>query len=94
MTQEKIKVMQAHVEGKTIEYRYLSPFSWNGQWEVVKDPAWNWHSCEYRVKKEPRTFYIVNLCGDLYAFTDKDKALEFMSHYSSPSLIKVVEKCE
>jgi hypothetical protein len=54
--QDMIKVMQAAIDGKGIEYN-------NGcgrGWEKVNDVnnlAWNWHRIKYRVKKEPRVFY-------------------------------------
>ena len=45
--EDKIKVMQAAASGSPIEcsFRQL------GKWHDTFDPAWNWSSCDYRVKK-------------------------------------------
>ena len=45
-TLEKIAVMQACEEGKTIEI-----FA-NDRWEVVIAPLWDWFNADYRVKPE------------------------------------------
>lgn len=49
-----IAVMQAHRDGKLIEVTVKS----NNKWEPCANPAWNWNSCDYRVKKEPREFTV------------------------------------
>lgn len=49
--QEKIAVMQAAADGKQIEL-------WAGAgWMNVTTAEWNWASCDYRVKPEPRHVY-------------------------------------
>lgn len=53
-TEEKIAVMQAFVEGKKIE----ASNGQNTRWCECVTPRWNWDMYEYRVKKEPRVFYI------------------------------------
>lgn len=47
-TKEMIGVMQAFVEGKTIQ------FTSNGgiEWEITTCPSWNWDRFTYRVKPE------------------------------------------
>ena len=57
-TKEMIAVMQAFEEGKTIEYNA----KWGsdaGKWDEIDDPVWDWHACNYRVKPEPKEFYVV-----------------------------------
>lgn len=54
-TKEKIVVMQAFVEGKTVEFCSKT----GNVWRATPTPAWNWHDNEYRVKPEPMKFYIV-----------------------------------
>ena len=49
-TKEKIEVMQAHVDGKTIEI--LSDLGKNVWNEIKSDILWNWVVCEYRIKPE------------------------------------------
>ena len=47
-TEEAIAVMQAYVNGKTIQYR---PRTANSEWtDVVGNPNWSWYHNHYRVK--------------------------------------------
>ena len=57
-TKEKIAVMLAFEEGKTIEYNYRWS-SLASKWDKVDDPIWDWNACNYRVKPEPREFYML-----------------------------------
>ena len=58
-TKEKIAVMQAYIDDKSIEY-------WShiyGNWRRLdgdSEPTWGWSNTEYRVKPEPRIIYVVN----------------------------------
>lgn len=56
-TIKAIEVMQAFVDGKTIQCR--SPanriMEWGG---VYPEPAWNWSMSEYRIKPEPRIIFV------------------------------------
>ena len=45
-TADYIKVMQAYVEGKQIQYDD------DGMWIDIDDPDWDWHNCDYRIKPE------------------------------------------
>ena len=54
-TQEKIKVMQAYVDGKTIQWK--AP-NYDPEWADANSiPIWNWHECQYRIKptRQPLT---------------------------------------
>ena len=44
-TKEAIRVMQAYVDGKGVEYEHP-----NGIWMLTPTPCWNWNSGEYRIK--------------------------------------------
>ena len=57
-TADCIKVMQAYVEGKQIQYKD------DEVWIDIDDPDWDWHSWEYRIKPEPnyRPFRDVEEC--------------------------------
>ena len=48
-TKEMIEVMQAYERGEAIEWK--SPY--NGAWNRIYDPQWNWGSTEYRIMQEP-----------------------------------------
>ena len=45
-TADYIKVMQAYVEGKQIQYKD------DEVWIDIDDPDWDWHNWEYRIKPE------------------------------------------
>jgi hypothetical protein len=47
-TIEAIRVMQAFVDGKGVEYEHP-----NGIWMLTPTPCWNWSSGEYRIKPTP-----------------------------------------
>ena len=49
-TEEKIKVMQAHIDGEYIEFRIKG----EEVWEDCGIPAWNWQEFEYRIKPEEK----------------------------------------
>ena len=53
-TQEMIEVMQAHLAGKPIEFRFKLPP--DNSWTNVDNPNWDWARCHYRVKeaKKPK----------------------------------------
>jgi hypothetical protein len=44
-TIEAIKVMQAFVDGKTVECKFYTT-----GWSEMIEPAWNFQKCEYRIK--------------------------------------------
>lgn len=47
--EEMISVIQAHKEGKQIQYRRIG----NTEWLDTPKPAWNFVLFEYRIKPEP-----------------------------------------
>lgn len=54
-TEEKIAVMQAFVEGKKIQQKFLH----EDEWMDIDEPEWSWCDFEYRVKPEyilPKTW--------------------------------------
>lgn len=46
-TKEQIKVMQAYVDGKEIEF-----LDSGGKWCKTSNPAWDWCASDYRIVKE------------------------------------------
>ena len=50
-TQEKVKIMQAFIEGKQIEIAYKGEDNWFNL--DVTEPAWDWSLRTYRIKPEP-----------------------------------------
>jgi hypothetical protein len=47
-TIEAIRIMQAFVDGKELEYERP-----DGIWMLIKNPCWNWNTQEYRIKPTP-----------------------------------------
>lgn len=48
-TIEAIRVMQAFVDGKEVEWNYRGI----ERWETIISPKWNWIDNEYRIKPTP-----------------------------------------
>lgn len=46
-TIEAIRVMQAFVDGKDVEFLY------DGKWAIIYGPRWNWDDAYYRIKPTP-----------------------------------------
>ena len=51
-TAEKIKVMQASVNGKQIQQIFA--VNGNNEWCDSPMPIWNWYQYNYRIKPEPK----------------------------------------
>lgn len=51
---EKIKVMQAALDGKEIEYKYPE----GGEWHSTNNPLFKWVLFDYRIKPEPLEFWV------------------------------------
>jgi len=53
-TKEMIEVMQAALDGKTVQVRKNAVGNW-GDWFNSSQPVWDWDTQDYRVKpQEPR----------------------------------------
>ena len=87
--EEIIEVVQAHIDGKVVQYKHL------GVWKktAFEPKCWDFEDMEYRIKPEPREFYIRKTDIEINAYTldcysnkacDGDKDL----------YIKVVEVCD
>lgn len=79
MTKEElrnaIKVMQAYIDGKSIEWTYLTN---DTEWYPVGIPIWNWDKYEYRIKQEPK----------YRPFKDKDECWQEMCKHAPFGWIK------
>ncbi len=83
---EMIAVIQAHKEGKTIEY-----YSTNeGKWCIKSGHKFNFASFEYRV--EPQVLWInKNAIGEYYVYDNKVRAEKMASVFGSKTY-KFVEE--
>ncbi|EAH4635811.1 hypothetical protein A0M37_02600 [Campylobacter jejuni] len=62
---EKIEVMEAFKNGKQVQVKDT-----NSDWHDVKEPQWNWLSCDYRVKPREELKYSLTQ-GDYYVCVNK-----------------------
>lgn len=53
-TKRLIKVMQAHLDGKPLEFKLKNDDKWHD--EIGGDFEWRFHEFDYRIKEEIRTF--------------------------------------
>lgn len=53
-TKEKIEVMQAFVDGKTIQYKQKLSNQWHEWLHWDEEPYWSWSDTDYRIKPEPK----------------------------------------
>lgn len=47
---DKIKVMQAYLDGAKIDHRITTTF--DPTWKLCSNPMWNWQNVEYRIHKD------------------------------------------
>lgn len=93
--QEMIAVIQAHAEGKPIQF--LDKEYPAGGWQPAGVPCWDFDSYEYRVKPEPETIWIVTFSdGSKLAKNTEAEAIGVQSVYAEmgklvPSRTKYVE---
>jgi hypothetical protein len=91
-TEDKIKVMQAHLDGAKIEVRDRNTYD---PWRLAITPVWDWYHYEYRVKPEPREFYINIYAGHTgYPYPTKDAADKDSEHNNRLECIHVREVIE
>jgi len=68
-TKVAIAVMQAFVEGKKIEWMVRG-----SPWQEVEEPVWSWNEVTYRVKREPREFWVNIYESRVVTYRTKDSA--------------------
>lgn len=92
-TKQAAQVMLAWAEGKTIEV--ISTNDTCNDWRVVskfESPMWDWYKFEYRVKKEPRKFYVVyNSKGE---WIDEDDQLDRLQSRNKGDCFTIVSFTE
>jgi hypothetical protein len=64
-------VMLAWAEGKKVQGRWRNS---SCEWGDCSDPAWQWETNEYRIKPEPREWWL-NDCFVGYGFKDAAKSM-------------------
>jgi hypothetical protein len=87
-TKEKIEVMQAFDEGKTIEFKWTEGDEWITL--IINNPHWNWDKNNYRIKPEPkkRLMTIKELWGK--TLVGKSGALVAVNRVDSAGRIKMI----
>jgi len=85
-TQEKIKIMQAFVDGKVIQVTARG-----GDWvdmSQLDNPGWNWHGCTYRIKPESKVIWVNEGEVNMYVFSTEEEACRD----AGPALIRTAIK--
>lgn len=96
--EEKIKILTAYEEGKTVETYYRS----EGKWCKINQDVWDFEDGTYRVKSDRDTKFKVGdtlvfkdseeeLCPMTYTITDIDET-NYKFEYTSPTAIEEVNK--
>lgn len=87
----RAEIMLAYAEGAGIEVRKVG----NSTWSCATNPFWDWFNKDYRIKKEPRVFYI-NLYpnSSLGAAMDSRERADNAADCTRLECIKVVEVVE
>ncbi len=63
-----IKVVQAHIDGKPIQYKSESTDSLDTEWkDCAGKLLWNFSYMDYRIKQEPRKFLLYSDTPDNYS---------------------------
>lgn len=66
-TKEKIEIMQAWIDGKTIQITYRGLDAWA---DILPEPEWDFQKYEYRIKPKQKVKKIVKyLCFEHYEGT-------------------------
>lgn len=85
---EMIAVIQAYKEGKTIQYRHK--LDETATWHDCQDIYWNFPALVYRIKPEPREFWVPSW----QAFETKSAALSYIGIAPDSTVIHVREVLE
>lgn len=88
-----LPIMDAHARGETIEYCAKG----NVVWSVVGSPIWDVKegAGDYRVKPQPRTFYLVRFSdSSTWCFYTKKEREEFLSRRPSHGGTDVLDMLE
>lgn len=91
-TKHAVEVMQAYLDGKSIEYQPIIALG-HEPWNAVGGKAdffWDWRKFNYRVKPAPRTFKVWARGNDIYPYHETQEISLWQS--SKWKLIEVVEK--
>jgi hypothetical protein len=82
---EMIAVIQAHKDGKAIQYRFMV----KDGWIKASTPNWNFSELAFRVKPEPKEYWLVPYADGtgLEVFeAEPDKTYAALNSYSSDAL--------
>jgi len=85
-TQEKIKVMQAYLDGATI---ICGNFSWRK--DSGQEPSWNWDCNDYKIKKLE---YWINIYPDTTIIHESEQKAKESADHNLIKTAHVVEKID
>jgi hypothetical protein len=81
---EMIAVIQAHKDGKKLEFRDQR-FTEFKEWVQCLEPHWNFKDCDYRIKPEPMVIFaeVSYITGQVFR-----ASIEPMFHHGNNTTIK------
>lgn len=93
---EKIEVMHAFRNGFKVQQRIIPGMAVADEikWEDSLQPDWNWERYDYRVKRDARIFYSIELSGG--RLSEPQLSIDRISSSESScfKIIKLVEVCD
>ena len=95
-TKKCIEIMQAYVDGKTIESRRNSAVQWNHIDGKHATPSWNFVEAEYRIKPEPKVIYVNEYTEGIkgFVFDDPKEAARGASVSAKRIAVKYIQVIE
>ena len=89
-TKAAIEVMQAYVDGKTVEVSNSNVNNWMEVAGTIS-PVWNWDEFRYRIKPEPRTIWVNEYGGSDVAHKTEEDAWDGARPQAVRTAVKYVE---
>jgi hypothetical protein len=95
-TAEKIAIMQAFLDGKTIEAKDPFGSGDKGKWIILEgEPNWQWGQLHYRIKPEPKEIWVnEHSHGKLYAYNTEHAAQVCTTGYAMRTAVLYREVIE
>jgi hypothetical protein len=93
-TKKAIEVMQAFVDGKTVQCSEPEGEAGYG-WRAEKEPLWQWDNFRYRVKPEPKEIWVNEYSdGRKYSYDCRDNAISGAGKTPSRKAVRYREVIE
>lgn len=93
-TKKAIEVMQAFVDGKTVQH-FSRALGWLDFKDGVNSPSWCWDGVNYRIKPEPKDIWVNEYDGYWgTAWGTKEEAENGVGQYATRKAVRYREVIE